>query len=173
MKQKASRCIQRGVTLVVGLVMLVVITLMVTSAFMLSTSNLKAVANVQFRDEAVAAANVAIEKVVGDLFVGGTKVPPAAQVIPIDLNNDGVTDYQASVASATCVRADPELPSGTSTPGSGSSVTLVLPGGPPITYSTVWEIATNVTDPMSGASVVVRQGVRAKLTEAQKLAACP
>ena len=41
---------QRGVTLVVGMVMLVVVTLMVTSGFLLSTTSLKAVANLQFRD---------------------------------------------------------------------------------------------------------------------------
>ena len=48
---------QHGATLVVGLIMLVLITLMVTSAFMLSSINLKSVGNMQFRDEAVAAAN--------------------------------------------------------------------------------------------------------------------
>ena len=58
---------QRGVTLIIGLIMLVLITLMVTTAFMLSNTNLKAVGNMQFRDEAIAAANVATEDVLSSL----------------------------------------------------------------------------------------------------------
>ena len=57
MRPIASRHSQRGITLFVGLIMLVLITLMVTSAFTLSTSNLKSVGNMQARDEAIAAAD--------------------------------------------------------------------------------------------------------------------
>jgi Tfp pilus assembly protein PilX len=68
MNQMTTPQKQRGVTLVIGLIMLVLITLMVISAFMLSNTNLKAVGNMQFRDEAIAAANVAIERSLAKTF---------------------------------------------------------------------------------------------------------
>jgi hypothetical protein len=177
MKPTRSPRSERGVTLVVGLIMLVVVTLMVTSAFLLSTTNLKAVANTQFRDEAIAAGNVAVERVLSAMFVG-TNTVPAAGTYNINLNNDDDpnTDYQVSIPTPVCVRAAAELPTGASAPGSGSSVTLVLPPAAPTTFETLWEIFATVTDAASGASVVVRQGVRVRLTEAQKVAlgnACP
>ena len=47
---------QDGATLAVGMIMLTLITVLVTSAFNLSTTNLAAVGNMQFRDEAIAVA---------------------------------------------------------------------------------------------------------------------
>ncbi len=52
---------QRGMTLVVSLIMLVVITLFVLSAIRLSTANLRTVGNMQARNEAAAASQRAIE----------------------------------------------------------------------------------------------------------------
>ena len=46
---------QRGAALVVGLIMLVLITIMLVSAMVLSTSNFRSVSNMQFREEALAA----------------------------------------------------------------------------------------------------------------------
>jgi len=63
MRQVKNYQNQRGATLIVGLIMLVLITLMVLSAFTMSSSNLKSVGNMQSRDEATAAANVALEQV--------------------------------------------------------------------------------------------------------------
>ena len=50
---------QQGAALIVGLIMLLLLTLMVTAAFTLSGVNLKAVGNMQSRAEATAAANAA------------------------------------------------------------------------------------------------------------------
>ena len=52
---------QRGAALAVSLIMLVLITLMVIAALNLGTSNFRAVSNTQFREQAIAAANVAIQ----------------------------------------------------------------------------------------------------------------
>ncbi|MBK7031669.1 MAG: pilus assembly PilX N-terminal domain-containing protein [Bacteroidales bacterium] len=60
---------QSGATLVVGLIMLVAITLLMISAFSLSGGNLKAVSNMQFRNEAIAAANMGIEQTININFV--------------------------------------------------------------------------------------------------------
>lgn len=159
---------QRGVTLVVGLIMLVLITLVVTSAFMLSSTNLKSVGNMQFRDEALAAANKAIEQALASPF---TDAPSSSQ-IDVDIDNDGANDYVVDIEAPTCVRSA-EVASAVSTPGSGSSITLSFAPAPPPNFNTVWDFDATVTDAGSGASIRVRQGVRKLLTQAQKNAVCP
>jgi hypothetical protein len=158
---------QRGATLVVGLIMLVLITLLVTSAFMLSSSNLRSVGNMQNRNEAIAAANKAIEQVVSSPFTDA----PAAEAIDVDIDNDNTTDYVVNFAAPTCVSAS-LLPGAAAPP---SSITLGPAFSPASTafYESVWDLDANVVDSNdSGASVRVRQGVRVLLTEAQLNAVC-
>lgn len=153
---------EQGATLVVGLIMLTLITVMVASAFSLSSSNLKSVGNMQFRNEAVAAANKAIEQVVSSSFTSST----ASESVEVDLNNDGTTDYTVVVAPPACIRAktasDPTLSS--IALGSGMSMAS--------TWNTVWEIVATVTDATTGAKVVTRSGIRVLRTQAQKEAEC-
>ena len=70
----------RGAALVVGLIMLVLITLMLITALNLGTINFRSVSNMQFREEAIAAANQAIDQVIGSPFVddpaGRCRRPP-------------------------------------------------------------------------------------------------
>jgi Tfp pilus assembly protein PilX len=152
---------QRGATLIVGLIMLVLLTLVVTSAFMLSTGNLKAVGNMQFRNEAAAAANKAIEQVLGSDF---TKAPAAEQV-NVDINNDGSTDYVVDVATPMCIRA--------SVAAAAAKSSLKLPAmSTQSHWNTVWDIDATVNDAVSGASIRIRQGVRVLLTQSQKDSVC-
>ncbi len=161
MKQVASRQSQRGITLFVGLIMLVLITLMVTSAFTLSTTNLKSVGNMQAKDEAVAAANQAIEQVLSSAFT----TAPTAEEINVDINNDGTADYVASIAQPVCVRAAPQAVLARS---SGS-----LPAMQGVnTFNTIWDIQATVENAKTGAKTIVQAGTRVLLTEAQKNAVC-
>ena len=93
---------QRGSTLLVALIMLVLLTLIAISAIQSTTSSIQVVGNAQFREEAKAAAQKAIEKVMSD---GGFKTtPPAAQ--NIDVNQDGTADYTVTFAPApSCLSA--------------------------------------------------------------------
>ena len=59
-----ARHSQRGVTLVVGMIMLVLITLLVLASFHLGRNNLEIVGNAQQRNEALAAAQQTIEAAV-------------------------------------------------------------------------------------------------------------
>lgn len=166
MSTSARQRKQRGATLIVGLIMLAVITLLVTAAFNLSATNLKAVGNMQRRSEALAAANKAIEQVVGSPFTSA----PSADEINVDLNNDGNNDYVVSIAQPTCVSAAKVNQNSGS--GTASSLSLGLPAGVAY-YNTVWDIDASVADVGgSGATVRVRQGVRVLLTEAQYTAVC-
>jgi Tfp pilus assembly protein PilX len=151
---------QRGATLVVGLIMLLLLTVMVGGAFTLSSVNLKAVGNMQVREEAIAAANAAIEQVIASAFA----VNPADSEILIDINNNGTTDYIVQVGQPQCVGYTQAAAA------DASSVTLgVLSDS---TWDTLWEIVANVNDTSSGARATIRQGVRVRLANAQKLNLC-
>ncbi len=154
---------QRGATLVVALIMLTLITLLVLNAFTLSSSNLKAVGNMQIRDEAVAAANNAVEQILSSNFTN----PRTEHLVQVDINNDGTNDYAVAVAIPTCIKATiftPALPSDVEL-GAGMST-----GG---TWYTDWDLKATVADAATGAAVKVRQGVTVVLSQAQKTVACP
>lgn len=138
----------------IALILLVLITLVVSSAFKLSSSNLKSVANVQYRSEAVASANRAIEEVVSGSFLSalGTSI-----VKNIDIDKNGTTEYTATVAIPTCPirvrRVSLEAPSGYEVGDGSSSLAGV--------YVADYELTSTVSDSsITGAAVSVRQGVR-------------
>ncbi len=152
---------QSGATLIVALIMLLMTTLMVTGNFNLSTLNLKAVGNMQVREEALAAANAVLEQVISSPFTDNPS--GAAEEVSMDMNNDGVSDYTVSVAVPQCTRAT------LSGSVASSSITLTMPSS---TWNTVWEILASVTDASTGASVRIRSAVRVRLSETQKNLVC-
>ena len=167
MTPHASPGSQNGATLIVGLIMLVLITLLVTSAFTLSTSGLKSVGNMQSRDEAIAAGNKAIEQVVSSPFTAS----PAGDTIIIDLNNDGITDYVVTLNKPICVSVA-EIP-GTTVAPSSISLGSAFSTSTSNLFETVWDLDASVTDPNgSGATVRVHQGVRVLLSQTQVTAVC-
>lgn len=173
---------QGGAALIVGLIMLVLITLAVTAGFTLSSTNLKSVGNMQNRNEAVAAANRAIEEVAASLLLPGVDgspslAAPQRTVSTVDINNDGTNDYTVEIAAPTCVRATKTTDTGGSTTGIGgiggnSSTAGSGLASLPDQYNSVWDISTTVIDDKTGTSTAVRQGVRALLSKEQFLALC-
>lgn len=151
---------QRGATLLVALVMLVLLTLMVSSAFTLSTTNLKSVNNMQMREEATAAANSAIEQVISSTFIAST----AVQILDIDLNNDGVGEYKVSVPVPQCISYT------LAESAAASSVTLGVMSDK--TWDTLWDIQAIVYHEASGTNLTMRQGVLVRLNDAQKINLC-
>lgn len=154
---------QRGATLIVALIMLAIITLVVIGGFTLSTSNLKAVGNMQMREEAVAAGNRAVEVVMGSAFTSA----PTAQDINVDINGDGTNDFTVAVGTPTCVRA---IIASTAPP---SAIGLSMGSSSGTTWYTDWDVEATVDDAVTGANVVVHQGVRVLLTDTEKVAVCP
>src|SRR5688572_19192901 len=92
---------QHGAALVVALILLTLITVMVASAFTATNVDSRAVGNMQYRGEAVAAANQAIERVLDSPFMDS----PASESVDVDIDNDGTTDYEVAFAVPTCVSA--------------------------------------------------------------------
>ncbi len=152
---------QRGMVLVIGLIMLLLMTLMVSTAFTLSSVNLDSVGNVQWRNGAEAAANAALEQVTSSAFT----TAPQAQSIALDLNHDGSSEYEASVATPVCVKA--------SLASSAAPSSLLLTGMSNATWNTIWNLEATVSDALTGATVRVRSGVRILLSDARKNLVCP
>jgi Tfp pilus assembly protein PilV len=178
---------QKGVTLIVGLIMLMMITMLVVGAFTLSSTNLKSVGNMQVREEAIAAANHAIERLISSPFTKAL----GTQSFTVDIDKNGVNDYTVDIAVPRCVRAAEAsfaASSGTGSPGTGSSDAGSTSPGPSsqgsgledpgassasTIWNTDWDIKATVTDVASGSSITVLQGVRVQLDQADKESACP
>jgi len=154
---------QRGATLIIGLILLVLISLIVVNAFTLSSSNLKAVGNMQARDESVAATDQAIEKFISAPFYTAV----GTQTFTVDINGDGANDYTVKVAQPTCLgwkTADVAAP---------SDVEMPVAMQHAAEYLTDWDVAGTLADSSSGASVEVHEGVRVRLSQSNKDAYCP
>jgi len=161
MRLVASKHSQRGMTLLVGMIMLVLITLMVTTAFTMSTFNLKSVGNMQAHDQAIAAANVALEQVLSSPFT----TSPQAESINVDNNNDGITDYVVAIAIPVCVRASIDTSASKTDTDNPSLSTFTQ-------WSTIWDVQAVVTDANTGANTTVSAGMRVSLRQAEKDRVC-
>jgi Tfp pilus assembly protein PilX len=156
---------ETGAALIVGLIMLVLITLMLVTALNLGTTNFRAMTNMQFRSEAIAAANKAIEQVISTPFTAA----PAAESINMDVDNDADVDYTVEIAVPQCVYAAPAFSALPSSLGLPPTMTVST------TWNTVWDLDASVSgaDNVGGAAVRVRSGVRVLLSDAEKAVVCP
>jgi Tfp pilus assembly protein PilX len=151
MKIRASIRRQRGATLVMGLIFLLLIMLSVTVAFRLSQNNLKAVGNMQSQAEAEASAEAAVEKLIS---TDAIFLAPATTNVPID--GYGIT---VAIPSPACIRTI-ALNANTS----GDATPNIYIEGVPIGASgyseTHWDIAATATGGATGAAVEMHQGVK-------------
>lgn len=143
---------ERGSTLLVGLIMLVLLTLVAVSAIESSTSSIQVVGNAQFREEATAAAQQAIENVISSSAF--TTTAPAPQ--SIDINNDGVSDYTVTFSPAPSCSKYSAVDAATET---GLPKDCYGSSGP-YCYRTFWDVTATVNDATTGANVIVHQGIR-------------
>jgi hypothetical protein len=139
-----SSITQRGViTIFISMVMLTLITVMVITAYSLSTTNLRAVGN----------------------------DPNEAGLIdfPVRVNNDNISpeyEYLVDVAVPRCVRAyraNSLTVSSVTKPGMSASGA----------FNTIWELDAIATEAASGANVRVIHGVRILMDEVRKNQLCP
>jgi len=156
--------LQRGTALVVSLIMLTLITILVITALNLGAGNFRAVTNAQFRDEAIAAANLAIQSRISSTFLA----LPVTTVYPVDIDDDDPDnpDYLVQV-TPTCISASVAETADPSSAALPPAMSLAS------TWNTVWDIAAVVTDDKTGASVVVHAGTRVLLGQTDKDIACP
>ena len=155
---------QRGSTLLVALVMLMLLTLVALSAMNASTTSIQVVGNAQFREEANAAAQQAIEGVISSNFTAS----PASFVEPA---NTVGTPYISNVDCKSTVpiinsELDASNPADTVCLSSGSlqntgvmNASGVISTTQSWCYQQTWEVNATVNDSGTGANTSVHQGV--------------
>ena len=132
---------QKGIVLVVTLILLVVLTLFVLSSTRLATGNLRIFGNMQARQAADALAQRTIEEVLSSIDPFYNPTTPVAIVAP--------SGYTLNISNRTCIRA-------VTAPG----YTAVGTVSPDDTY---WNLSVSVVDTITNTSTVVTQGVRIRL----------
>ena len=159
---------QRGVALVVSMIMLVLLTLLALVAINMSSVNLRLTGNEQARSESIAAAQLAIEQVASTNFPAN----PQPVTVNVDLNRDGVTDYTVTVAAPVCLNSvpiktvqlninnPPDVPCFASGAAQNTGIVGAGGGGNSVCSSTQWDVsATTADNANSGATVNVHQGI--------------
>ncbi|TFZ01589.1 pilus assembly PilX family protein [Ramlibacter rhizophilus] len=180
---------QRGATLVVALIFLVLLSVFAINAFNSSTTNVRVVGNMQSRQEAIAAANLAIETVISSTAFSTTPATVAATPINVDIDKDGANDYVVNMTpQPTCYRVRPiknyELNAAVetdrvclSTSGNGGGGHIEYPSGSvsvddSLCATTEWNLRAVVTDARSAAQVAVNQGAGLKILTADASSYC-
>jgi Tfp pilus assembly protein PilX len=166
---------QRGATLAISLILLALITLLAVTSFRLGSSNLLIVNNVQQREQALGAAQGAVEQTISKtrFFTTPANAVPGpcggvANTTCVDVNGDGVVDDNV-VVLPTCIAIQPILNSQiqdsdpnaagclvqqSPTPGVSGSTT-----GNSLCANSLWNVQATATDAISSAQYVVNEGV--------------
>ena len=153
---------QRGMTLFVAMIILVMVTLLVVSGFRVSNTNLKIVSSMQGRQEAVASGQAAIEQVLSSSFFSENPAIVASTPIDVDINGDATPDFTVTMGTPVCLRTAPVVLSNPPTQlqldCAGSSR---YPSATTPTWcsNTIWEVTATTTDRLTAAQTTVRQGV--------------
>ena len=146
---------QRGSTLTISMIMLVLLTLFVLSAINSSTINLRIAGNTQAQDEARAAAQQAIEALVSsyaNFFPVPAPAVPASAPLTISVNKDASGNYTVTRTAPVCKSASQQLPPRTTDCINGQKSGLIC-------YDTLWEVSATATNTRTGVSQTVTQGV--------------
>lgn len=159
MMRRALYSRQRGVVLILSLIMLVVLTLLAISAIRLSTVNLRAVANAQVRSEAMSAAQRTIDLILSSNFtdnIAGTQ-----QVLTV---TEGGKNYTVSVTRPCLVSLTPIKNADLDITLTEDLKCVDTVSNP---YSacaqTIWQLQANASSGWFGANITLTQGTGIKM----------
>ncbi len=170
---------QRGVTLLVTLIILILITIMVISAFKLNKGNNQIVGNMQQRNQVLVAAQNSVEKIISNTSF--TKAANVSKTSYASVNGSGNNDITI-VSIPTCLSIIPIPASALDATkdedigcmqGNAQSYGIT---GTTNTFSSLcsdalWNISAVATDNMSKAQVNVNQGTAVRVVS--KTTTCP
>lgn len=165
---------QEGMTLVVALVMLVVLTLLVVSAVRFGNINLRIAGNMQAETEAQAAAQVALEQMINTINNSPNISAIAEQTnVPVSTGRDS---YAVSVSRPACVftkniltpQLDPtdeaDLPCFEGENGDPLVTSEnTLTQAPSACKNQQWDVQAEVDDNDSGVKLTLLQGVSVRV----------
>lgn len=167
---------QSGITLVMSLIMLIVLTLLVVSAVRFGNINLKIAGNAQTEAEATAATQVGIEQTLQKVKDPATD-PSTVLAQPALAVSTGGASYTVNVAKPTCVLTkniknveldptnnDDRLCFGSADPDSLVGSDGKLLAAPTSCKGQQWDIAATTQDAATGAQVAMLQGVSLRVS---------
>ena len=180
---------QRGSTLVIALIMLVVITLLAVSSLSTTNMNLKVVSNMQSRGEALHATQQAIETVISTpQFIANPAnalLNPCgtANTLCTDLNGDGTPEYTTrlnpapSCVSVKSIKASELNLSSAEDLGcsAGQAQQFGVAGvasGDSLCANTAWDITAETSATASRTRVTVTQGVAVRVSADDMASTC-
>lgn len=189
---------QRGATLIVTLIMLVVITLFAVSAFNSSNINLKVVGNMQSRAEALAASQRTIEETLShtDFYTTPANAIPNAcgnspNTLCTDLNGDGINELQSTLTPNPFCSKGVVIKTSNLQPtrfvddmaclggqAQNFGVQGATPSGDSLCADTVWDITAQTltygqTAATSDVNVTITEGVSTRVPAVNIASACP
>lgn len=173
---------QRGMTLIVVLILLTGLGLMAALGVRSGTTNLLAVGNTQSRQEALSAVQTAVERTISTREFSEQPAAVAAQPIPVDVDGDGTPDETVTLTPAPAcynfrivksselddnVAADVSCMVGNAGRNAGID-SPALTAGDSYCADSEWNVRAAVTSAATGARAVVNQGVamRGVITDA-------
>ena len=178
------RAKERGATLFMSLIFLVLLSLFAVSAFNSSTGGARIVSNTQVRQEVIAAAQKAIGDIVSSTAFSTAPALVGATPVLVDINGDGAADYTVTVTPQPKCYRTTVIKSTTLDPSSASDLACIqsstvggsgfdspdsaVTAGNSLCATTEWNIRAQVNDPKSNTKATLNQGVtvRALATDA-------
>ncbi len=152
---------QEGATLLIGLIMLILLTLMAVTTFNLGKGNLQIVGNMQFRNETVRTAEKAVETAISTpsgVTVGSTSSAGGINVTVTP------TLVQAHVKKNSAINLGNTAELGCTL---GAAQTFGVDGaatGNSLCASTLYNLRVTADDTVTNASVVMDQGVSVQVS---------
>lgn len=174
MMQAKMRAVQRGATLIVALVMLVILTLFALTMIKMSSGNLLVVGNMQVQKETEAAAQQMVERhldTINAFESAVTLAQPSPPTTACGTTSGGTTVNWTLVGGKYVCQLTNNgyttkvyLPECTySEPSPGYAIDEVPGYSPP--EDTYWDVAAEAQDSLTGAKVEIHQGVRIQRTK--------
>lgn len=159
MKRHDSPRRQGGMTLIISMVMLVILTLFVVSAIRIANINLRITANYQWQKEMEAMTDSAIEQVVSVASTFDNAAIQAGTAVDSEICADGSVTDSCSAAGKTRVGTvtTPRCLSGKVATGYSKKIDALSPD------DNEWQIKATTTDTLSGAKVTLYRGVTVRM----------
>lgn len=168
---------QRGTTLLIGLILLVLLTLLATTSFNLGKSNLQIVGNMQSRSENLSSARTALEETISSTNFANTptaSLPGGSNSKSYDTNGDGNADVTVTLTPQPCIKkaqaiknAQLDLTKADDVGCMvGASQSMGIAGavsGDSLCADTTWEITAVATDTVTQARATAVQGVAVRV----------
>lgn len=170
---------QKGAVLLVALIMLLLVTLLALSSFNVTQTNLKVVQNMESRGMAKYAANAAIEEAMSSArFLSSPNSVfdqscEQANRKCYDFNGDTRVDVAVTLDSPSCIIVLPIKNSELDIMNPADASCFIQNSPNSMCVNSVWEMRATARDVLTGAEVVVRQGVAVRATSNNIATACP